>query len=372
MVKRMIIMLLIAALVFGGIFGYKAIGNHFMNQFFDNMPMPPVHITAATVSTDQWQPYVSAIGSFVAINGTELSTEVSGIVKGIHFDNGAAISKGQVLLTLDDTVDQAELPGLMAVEKLAKIELSRYQRLFKEKSVSELDLIRRESEAEQATAAVLMQQARIAQKTIVAPFSGIAGIRQVNLGQLVSPGTNVVSLQSLDPIYLNFSLPEQFLSNINTEQQLTVMVDAYPQQPFSGKVTAIAPAVKTSTRSIEIQATFANPQQKLRPGMFARVQMDNGDITPVTLVPQTAVQFNPYGNSVFVLRETDGQLSAHQRFVVTGKTRGDLIAIEKGLEPGEQVATSGLLKLRNGAAVVISSNGRAQPSAEQHPAPANQ
>tara|TARA_R110002126_G_scaffold43475_16_gene124583 strand:+ start:7277 stop:8395 length:1119 start_codon:yes stop_codon:yes gene_type:complete len=372
MVKRMIIMLVVAGLLFGGIFGYKAVGNFFMNQYFDTMPMPVATITATTVSRADWQPFVSAVGSFAAINSTELTTEASGIITSIQFDNASAVAKGQLLLTLDDSVDQAELRRLNAAQQLAELELSRLQTLLRDKGVSELDVRRRESEAAQAAAAVATQQARIAQKTIHAPFDGVTGIRQVSLGQLVSPGDNVVALQSLDPIYLNFNLPEQQLASIRNNQPLTVSVDAWPGQQFSGEITAIAPAVRETSRSVQVQATFRNPDHKLRPGMFARVQMDTGQSKEVTLVPQTAIQFNPYGNSVFLIRDEDGKLTAHQRFVSTGQSRGDLIAITDGLTVGDQVATSGLLKLRNGAAVKISDNEQAMPTADPKPTPANQ
>lgn len=372
MFKRMSLMLLAAIIVFGGIFGYKAIGNHFMNEFFDNMPMPVANITAASAKADRWEASITAVGSFVAMQGTELTVETSGIVREILFENGAAVEQGQLLVKLDDSIDQPELARLKAAEKLAQIELNRNQRLFQERSVSELDLRRRESEAEQAAAAVRIQQARIAQKEIRAPFSGITGIRRVNLGQLVSPGSAVVSIESLDPIYLNFTLPEQRLADIHEGQKLRVRVDAYQEQSFDGVITAIAPAVRASSRSVEIQATLQNPEQKLRPGMFGRVEVLTGEARDVLLVPQTAIQFNTYGNSVFVLREEDGQLKAFQRFVQTGESRGDLINVMDGLSDGDRVATSGLLKLRNGAAVQISENGNAQPTAELNPQPANQ
>ncbi|MCH8538872.1 MAG: efflux RND transporter periplasmic adaptor subunit [Alkalimonas sp.] len=372
MFKRMSLMLLAVIIVFGGIFGYKAIGNHFMNEFFDNMPMPVASITAAEAYTDRWEPAIQAVGSFVAVQGTELTAETSGIVNAIYFDNGHAVEKGQILVTLDDSIDQPELSRLKAAEQLAKLELNRTQRLYQDNSVSELELRRRESEAEQASAAVNIQQAKIAQKVIRAPFSGIAGIRRVNLGQLVSPGSAVVSIESLDPIYLNFTLPEQRLSQIHSGQSLTVSVDAYPEQTFSGQITAIAPAVRASSRSVEIQATFENPEQLLRPGMFARIDVHTGEQQEVLLIPQTALQFNTYGNSVFVLREEDGELKAFQRFVQTGESRGDLIRVLDGLEAGDRVATSGLLKLRNEAVVKVSDNGNAQPSAELNPQPDNQ
>lgn len=372
MFKRMLIMLIVVAVIFGGIFGYKAVGNHFMNQFFDNMPMPPAAITATKVSQEQWQPYLNAVGSFAAVNSTELTTEASGIISLIQFENGAAIKKGQLLVQLDDRVDQAELTRLLAVEKLAKLEQNRLQRLFKDKGVSELELRRRESEAAQASAAVASQYARIAQKSLYAPFDGVAGIRHVSLGQLLVGGTPVVSLQSLDPIYLNFTLPEQQLTMVELGKPLSIGVDAFNGQTFDGTITAIAPAIRASSRSVEVQATFANPEHLLRPGMFARVQLNSGSSNTVILIPQTAVQFNPYGNSVFVITEQEGKQIAQQRFITTGEARGDLIAVTAGLAVGEIVATSGLLKLRNGAVVNIVENSSATPSADLTPTPANQ
>ena len=264
------------------------------------MPMPPAAITASTVSAAQWQPAVNAIGSFAAVNSTELTTEASGIISSIRFDNGALIKKGELLVQLDDSVDQAELARLKAAEQLAKLEQSRLERLFRDKGVSELELRRRESEAAQASAAVASQQARIAQKSLYAPFDGVAGIRQVSLGQLLTGGTTVVSLQSLDPIYLNFTLPEQQLALIEVGKPLTVRVDAYGEQAFTGEITAVAPGIRESSRSIDVQATFANPQQLLRPGMFARVNAVFGERDDALVIPEEAIV--PQGGKQFVIR----------------------------------------------------------------------
>ncbi len=372
MFKRMFIMLLAVIVLFGGIFGYKAVGNFYMNQFFDNMPMPPASITATEVVSANWQPYLQAVGSFAAVNSTELTTEASGIVSLIAFENGAEITKGQLLVQLDDRIDQAELTRLEAVKSLAQLEQNRLEKLFREGSVSELEFRRRESETAQAIAAVASQQARIAQKSLYAPFTGVAGIRQVSLGQLLTGGTAVVSLQSLDPLFLNFTVPEQQLPLITLGKDISVQVDAFADTRFTGKITAIAPAIRESSRSIEIQATFANPERQLRPGMFARVQLNTGASNAVTLIPQTAVQFNPYGNAVFVVTEQEGTKTVTQRFITTGEARGDLIAVTAGLTAGEVIATSGLLKLRNGAAVSIVENSSAEPTADLNPTPANQ
>jgi membrane fusion protein, multidrug efflux system len=373
MTKRMILMLVAVGVVFGGIFGYKAIGNYFMNQFFDDMPVPPATITATEVTEAEWRPEATAVGTFMAVNGAELTTEASGIVTGIHFENGARVNQGQRLVSLDIEADEAELERLQAVEQLARVELNRHERLFRENNISESELQRRQSEAAQASAAVKTQEARIRQKTIRAPFDGISGIRQVNLGQYVATGSPVVSVQSLDPIYLNFTLPERRLPLLHVGQRVNARADAYPETTFSGEITAIEPAVQESTRTFLVQATFQNPDLLLRPGMFGRAQVDIGEPATVKLVPQTAIQFNPYGNSVFMIREDDeGTLHAHQRFVMTGERRGDLITVLGGLEVGDRIATSGLLKLRTGSVVIISDNGDVAPKADLDPQPENQ
>ncbi len=375
MKKRMILMLAAMALLFGGIFGFKAVGNYFMNQFFDTMSEPAATVTATEVSEDNWTPALRAVGTFLARNGAELTTEAAGIVSGIHFESGTAVEAGQRLVSLDTEADEAELERLAAAAELAVLERERASRLFRDNSISESEVERRASEAAQARAAVRVQEARIRQKTLRSPFDGIAGIRKVNLGQYVSPGTPMVAVESLDPLYLNFTLPEQRLTEVRTGQKVEARVDAFPGETFTGEVTALEPGVRESTRTFDIQATFANPEGRLRPGMFARIDLTTGEPSAVRVIPQTAVQFNPYGNSVFVIAEDDddaGRLRARQRFVRTGERRGDLVTVVEGLEAGERVATSGLLKLRNNAPVEISENGDLQPSADRAPTPANQ
>lgn len=378
MKKRMFLMLAAVALVFGGIFGFKAVGNYFMNQYFDTMTEPPATITAAEVREDRWTPTARAVGTFKARNGAELTTEVGGIVTGIHFENGTAVEKGRRLVSLDTEADEAELDRLRAVARLAELEEERFRGLYEENSVSESELQRRESEAAQAKAAVRTQEARIQQKTIRSPFDGIAGIRRVNLGQYVAPGTPSVAVEALDPLYLNFFLPEKRLVDLHAGQEVEARVDSFPEKTFRGEVTAIEPRVRESTRTVEIQATFDNPDAELRSGMFARVSLVTGEPAAVVVIPQTAIQYNPYGNSVFVLFEEEADngndervLRVRQRFIQTGERRGDLVAVEGGLEPGDRVASSGLLKLRNNTRVKISDNGDLQPSMDPSPRPPN-
>ena len=276
------------------------------------------------------------------------------------------------------------LHGVRGMNDILPDEAARWQQLGKDKLVSLDDVQAKTTAAATAQAQADAQRALIAQKTIRAPFSGVLGIRKVNLGQFVSPGDAIVSLQQLDPIYLDFSLPEQRIGQLVEGSMVRATVDAMPGAVFDGKVTAIEPLVDPNTRNFKAQATVQNPDGKLRPGSFAHVGFALGGERQVVVIPQTAVSFNPYGNAVFVISkvkrkdgETDMQgkpltgdkLIVTQRFIKTGATRGDLIAVTDGLKPGEQVVTSGLLKLRNDAEVTI--NNKVQPSAEAQPQTAN-
>lgn len=400
---RMLLMLIVVGAVFGAIFGLKWYGSTKMNEFMDNMPVPPASVTATVARQEQWSDSLSAIGSLAAVNGTHVTTEAAGVVSAIRFDSGQQVARGDVLLQLDASTEQASLRALEAGLRLATTQRDRFRELYEErKLVARADLDQRESEVEQLQAQVEAQRALVARKTIRAPFAGRLGIRQVNLGQYLNPGDAIVSLQSLDPIHLDFSVPEQRLAEIRTGMPVAAQVDSVPGRSFEGQVTAIEPEVDLATRNVRVQATVANPDGVLRPGTSARVSAGIGEPRTVVVIPQTAISFNPYGNSVYVIAggaqavapapEQDagggegageagpGQaappvqvagdtLTVSQRFIRTGATRGDLVAVLEGLRPGERVATSGLLKLRNGATVVI--NDRVEPTAEAEPAPDN-
>lgn len=368
--KRMVLMLVLSIIVFGLIFGYKAVGNYFMNDFFDNMPAPTATITATEVSEETWREQTTSIGSFRAVNGTHLSAQVGGVITSIQFENGTAVEEGDVLVTLDTDIDEAERARLAAQLEIARTEAERLKPLAESQNISESDVARAESEVAQVSAALQAQDALIRQKTIRAPFSGTLGIRQVNLGEYVAPGTPLVSLQSTDPIYLNFTLPEQRIADVHLGMAITASVDAYQNELFTGEITALAPQVQESTRSIEIQASFANAEAKLMPGMFSRVALDIAEPRSVLVIPRTAVQFNPFGNVVYVI-SGDDELQVQQRLIKTGQVQGDLIEVSEGLELGERIATSGLLKLRNNAAVKINDDPDVQPPAEREPRPAN-
>lgn len=377
--KRMFWMLLVVGLVFGAIFGMKAVGNRMMNQFFDNMPQPPAVITAAPARQATWTDEVTAVGTLVAVNGTDVTTEAGGVVRHIAFEPGEPVRAGQVLVNLNSSAELAQLRALEAQARLAVAQRQRWQELGKSSLVSRAEVEERVSQAASAQAEVEAQRARIEQKTVRAPFSGILGIRRVNLGQYVNPGDPIVTLQSLDPIFLDFTLPEQHSATVREGLPVTATVDALAGRAFEGTITAVEPRVDPATRNFRVQATLRNPEGTLRPGAFARVRLGLGGERRVVVVPQTAVSFNPYGNSVYVLLpapkpkqpqaappgQPAPQFIVKQRFVRTGATRGDLVEITEGLKPGERVATSGLLKLRNDAAVVI--NNAVQPAADAEP-----
>lgn len=378
--KRMIWMLIAALVIFGGVFGVKAFFSAQTNKFFDNMPQPAVAVSSARAATQRWSDDAEAVGTFVAINGTDVTTEAGGVVRSIEFDAGQPVNAGAVLVRLNTANEEATLRSLEAAAKLAAVQRDRWLKLAKDQLVSKDEAQQRATNAATAQAQVDAQRALIAQKTIRAPFSGVLGIRKVNLGQFVSPGSAIVSLQQLDPIYLDFALPEQRMGKVLEGTQIRATVDALPGKTFEGRITAVEPAVDPNTRNFTAQATLQNPGGALRPGTFAHVSFGLGGERNVVVIPQTAVSFNPYGNAVFVISKTkraegekdmQGQpltgdkLIVKQRFVKTGATRGDLIAIADGLKSGEQVVTSGLLKLRNDAEVTI--NDKVQPAADAQP-----
>lgn len=314
------------------------------------------------------------------------------MVKAIEFEAGQPVKAGAVLVRLNTANELATLQALEAAAKLAVAQRDRWRELGRDKLVSQAEVEQRAADAASTVAQAEAQRALIAQKTIRAPFDGILGIRRVNLGQFVNPGDPIVSLQTLDPIYLDFTLPEQRMGSVLEGTKVTATVDALPGQTFEGEITAIEPGADASTRNFRVQATFGNGGNNLRPGTFARVGFGVGDERDVVVVPQTAVSFNPYGNAVYVIQEAPADKAADeaakqaaedagqpapsgprlvvkQRFVKTGATRGDLVAVTEGLKPGERVVTSGLLRLRNDAQVTI--NDKVQPTAEAAPEPEN-
>jgi len=384
MPKRLFWTLLLALLVFGGVFATKAFFAGQTNAFFDNMPQPAAAVTDYAAKKEQWADAEESVGTFVAVNGTDVTTEAAGIVRELSIQPGQPVKAGTVLVQLNTSNELAVLRSLEAAAKLAVVQRDRWRELGRDKLVSQAEVEERSTTAATTLAQVEAQRALIAQKTIRAPFDGVLGLRKVNLGQFVNPGDPIVSIQSLDPIFLDFSLPEQRVGQVLEGTRIRATVDALPGQTFEGKVTAIEPLVDANTRNFKVQATLPNPDNNLRPGTFAHIDFDTGGMREVVVIPQTAVSFNPYGNAVYVISQvprgkdekdmqgkplTGNKLIVKQRFVKTGATRGDLIAVTEGLKPGERIATSGLLKLRNDAEVTV--NNKIQPTANAAPTPEN-
>ncbi len=378
--KRMIWMLVAALVIFGGVFGIKAFFGAQTNKFFDNMPQPPSAVSSAVARSQRWSNDAESVGTFVAVNGTDVTTEAGGVVRAIEFEAGQPVQAGDVLIRLNTTNEEATLRSLEAASRLASVQRDRWSQLAKDQLVSKDEAQQRVTNAATAQAQADAQRALLAQKTIRAPFSGVLGLRRVNLGQFVNPGDPIVSLQQLNPIYLDFSLPERQMGQVQEGTMVRATVDSMPGKTFEGRITAVEPQVDASTRNFKAQATLQNENGALRPGTFAHVGFALGGERDVVVIPQTAVSFNPYGNAVFVISKvkrkagetgmdgkpvTGDKLVVQQRFVTTGATRGDLIAVTSGLKPGEQIATSGLLKLRNDAEVTI--NNKVQPQADARP-----
>lgn len=383
-VRRMAFMLIAAGVVFGGVFAVKAMMDKGMNDFFDNQSQPAAAVSAYVAKAERWRDDAEAVGTFVAVNGTDVTTEAGGVIREILFKPGQQVRAGTVLVRLNTTNEEATLRALEAAAKLAVAQRDRWRTLGAQKLVSQDEVEQRAADAAAKLAQVEAQRAVIALKTIRAPFDGVLGIRKINLGQFVNPGDPLVNLQSLNPILLDFTLPQQRMGDVQEGTAIRATLDSLPGQVFDGRITAIEPQVDAQTRNFTVQASFVNDDGALRPGVFAKVAFALGGERSVVVVPQTAVSFNPYGNAVYVIEEveraegekdaegkpiTGKKLVVRQRFVKTGATRGDLVAVIEGLKPGERVVTSGLLKLRNDAEVTI--NNKVQPAAEAAPKPGN-
>ncbi|MES2908830.1 MAG: efflux RND transporter periplasmic adaptor subunit [Pseudomonadota bacterium] len=374
--KRMMWMLIGTGIVFGGVFGMKWFGGKMMNQYFDNMPMPASVISSATAKSEVWAASLSGVGSVVASNGADVTTESGGIIAALHFESGARVKKGDLLVSLSAATEQADVQRLQAQANLAKSEFARLERLYKLDAISKSELDRAQADLSAARAGADAQRAKLAQKQIRAPFSGQLGIRQVNVGQYLSAGTPIVSLQAINPVFVDFTLPEQNQAAVQNGQTVSVVVDSQPGRKFSGVISAIEPLVDSKTRNFKVRARFDNADEALRPGLFARASIGLANTASVVTIPQTSVSYNPYGNSVYVVQSVKGkdadgkvtdELVVRRRFIKTGETRGDLVVVTDGLKAGEQVATSGLLKLQNDSKVKI--NNTVQPSASATPTP---
>ncbi len=361
--------LLVVVLLLGGIKAGQIVT---MVRAGESFTPPPEAVTSAKVQATEWEPTRAATASLVAVRGVTLGAELPGTVREISFQSGADVKQGQVLVKLDTSAEESQLAAALADASLARITLDRARQLRRGGANAQAELDAAEAKAKQADAAVANLRAIIAKKTIRAPFDGRIAIRQVELGQVVSPGTPIASLQSVTPIYADFWLPQQALADLRTGQRTVLRTDTFPDASWKGEITTINPEVDPATRNVRVRATFPNEDGRLRPGMFANVDVASGEKRPVLVIPATAILYAPYGDSVFAIEEKKGpggkeQAVVRQKFVRTGERRGDLVAVAAGLQAGETIVSSGAFKLRNGSTVAIDNS--LAPDAKAAPKP---
>lgn len=364
-------MLLIVGILFGALFAYKGFNALMMKWFLASAGAPVATVSSTKAVYSPWIPELNSVGSATAVMGVNVTAQLGGIIKDTFIQQGATVKKGDLLVQQNADPNIAQLHSLEANAELARITYERDQKQFKVHAVSKQQLDSDEQNLKSLVAQVSQQKAIVEQLTITAPFDGRLGISLVNPGQYLSPGDSIVTLQSLDPIYVDFSLPQQALSKLEVGQDVVATIDTYPGLTFKGKITTINPIVDTNTRNVQVRSTFENSDNKILPGMFANVAVMTNNTESLLTLPQTAVSFNPYGDIVYVIHEKGKDKKdkpifvANQVFVTVGDTRGDQIAILKGIKENDVVVTSGQLKLKNGSLVAI--NNSVTPSDSTHP-----
>ncbi len=376
MIKPLIIVIVVAAVILGAVFGWQLFIGTMMKKGMAAAASAPQVVSTAVAKTTTWQAQIRAVGSLRAVHGADLGAEIGGVVDSINFESGNEVKAGAVLLRLRLNDDPGKLHQLEASAELADQNYKRDQEQFAAQAISQAVLDSDASTLKSARAAVASQQSLIEEKIVKAPFSGRLGIRQVDVGQYLSPGTTVVTLQTLDPILVDFFLPQQALAHLKVGQTVNATVDTYPGATFPGVIEAINSKVDVASRNVQVRASFKNADRRLVPGMYANVEVASGDASTQVTLPQTAITYNPYGDTVFGVvhgdKDANGKssLTVQQRFVSLGATRGDQVAILKGVAVGDEIVTGGQLKLRNGAPVVI--NNSVVPTDDAHPSPPNE
>ena len=371
MAKRMFLMLVVAAAVIGGLGYFKtrqiqaAVKSHAFTP-------PPEAVTTIVAKQEVWPSTLSVVGTMNAIHGVTVSADLPGTVDKINFDSGKWVKEGEVLVQLDTRQERAQLAAMQAQQDLAKINYDRMKQLVNEGVISRQDYDKAMADQRQTEANTAEIKATIERKTIRAPFSGVLGIRQVNLGQYLAAGNAIVPLQSLDPIYVNFNVPQQVVGRMQPGRTVRITSDNLPGTSFTGKVNAVDSVVDQSTRNVQVQATMFNPGGKLRPGMFVQVEVGVGEQRTVLPLPASAISYAPFGDSVFIVSDLKSPSGGtyrgvHQQFVKVEGSRGDQVGVVSGLKPGEEVVTSGVFKLRNGAAIAV--NNKVQPGNNPAPKP---
>jgi membrane fusion protein (multidrug efflux system) len=374
MLKRMLIMLGVVLLTLGalGFVKYRQVQAG-MKQFASFQP-PPDAVTTVVAQKTDWPSSTSVIGTMEAVQGVLVAADLPGTVAKINFESGKTVHEGDVLVELDTRQERAQLAAMEAQRELSRVNYTRFQQLASEGVISRQDYDKASAEQKQSDANVDEIKATIARKTIRAPFTGVLGIRKVNLGQYLAAGNPIVQLQSLDPIYVNVGIPQQDAAQVKMGRQLHITSDELPGQAFIGRVTAIDSVVDSTTRNIQVQATMSNPQGRLRPGMFVNADLSLGGSRSVITLPASSISYAPYGDSVYVVADMknpkgDSYRGVRQQFVKVDGTRGDQVAIVSGVNPGEEVVTSGVFKLRNGSAVQV--NNKVKPGNDPAPKPSD-
>lgn len=380
MQRRLIIVVLAACVLLTLLVGFNLFKQHIVEQIRRKNSAPPQTVTAATAQYTDWQPELNAVGSLRAVRGVDVTTEVTGLVRTLHFKSGDEATGGQILVELNADSDIAQQHALEAAAELAATVYERDKVQYEAQAISKAQLDADAADLKNKRAQVSAQAALVAKKFLRAPFAGRLGITTVNPGQYLNTGDKVVTLQQVDPIYVDFRLPQQQLALVATGQRINLTTDAYPGVVFSGTINAIDPRVDASTRNFQAEATVANPERRLLPGMFGRVAVVAGEVKRYLTLPQTSITYNPYGATVFLARKKEGgaaqsgskeggsgQLVAQQSFVTLGPTRGDQVAIVSGIAEGDLVVTSGQLKLINGAPLIV--DNTVTPANDPHPSP---
>ncbi len=374
MLKRMILMLVLVVVFIAAIAFLKYTAIRKGMAMGAKFAPPPTAVTTVKVKAQTWQPVLSAVGSLKAVHGVTVSTDLAGIVSEIAFESGTAVKKGDLLVKLDTQQEDAQLRSAEAKLTLAKSDIERKRDLILKKAIAESDLDMAQSQLAQGQAAVSEMKALVARKRLTAPFDGIAGIRQVNVGQYLNPGSAIVPLQSLDPIYVEFSMPQQHFDLLVVGKKLRVGVSGPAGERFDAEITAVDSLVDANTRNVMVQGTVKNPDHKLRPGMFADVEVLLPDREGVLAIPTSSIAYAPYGDSVYVVRDKTGPdgkpaKEVEQHFVTLGPKRGDQVSVVKGLKDGDEVVSAGVFRLRPGAAVQVDNS--VQPGNELQPKPAD-
>ena len=374
MARRMIVMLTVTGLLLTGLGFVKFQQIQTAIAQGAAFQPPPEAVTTIVTQEEQWPATFGAIGTMAAVQGVTVSADLAGTVDRILFDSGQAVGEGAVLAVLDTRQEKAQLAAIEAQRELARLTFERMEGLLNERVISRAEFDRATADFRQSEAQSAEVRAVIERKTIRAPFSGVLGIRQVNLGQYLAGGDALVTLQSINPIYVNFGVPQQTVGQIPVGRAVRVTTSDVAGAEWNGRVTAIDSLVDEATRNIQVQATLANPNGQLRPGMFVQTEVVLGASQPVLALPASAISYAPYGDSVFVVAELKGEdgkpyRGVRQQFVKLGPARGDQVAVLSGLKPGDEVVTSGVFKLRNGAAVQI--NNAVRPANSLAPRPEN-